>query len=255
MTGAAGPPEKARHAGRNQAAKENGMNILIVSRHPALTEYILELGLADDHTDVLTHVDSPEQVRGRDVIGILPMWLAAEANSVTEIPIRHTLETRAQAAKGDLTLEQLRELAGEPMTYRVTKPISGPAPERKERRAIADYIARVRAYCQEYFLSDAVVMRWQGACMQAHNAYDACVDAFCHATGLAITEPYSVGSVPSGEWRAELDELVRRLHSHPLPPGSRIANVMVGSARGVAVLTFDGLPRVTTSVPLCLRKL
>src|SRR5690606_40833545 len=84
---------------------------LIVTRHAALVDYLRELGV-DDSTPVKSHV-SADDVRGRHVCGVLPMHLAAEAASVTEIPLALTPEDRGQ----ELSIDRIREIAGDPRTY------------------------------------------------------------------------------------------------------------------------------------------
>lgn len=58
------------------------MNI-IVARHAGLLEWLRLHGVKADR--VVTGNATVEDVRGNDVYGILPLWLAAEANSVTEV--------------------------------------------------------------------------------------------------------------------------------------------------------------------------
>jgi len=88
---------------------------IVVTRHPALVQYMVEQGLVKKTVDVLTHVDSPEQIRGRHVFGVLPLSLAALTASVTEIPLDLKIEDRGK----ELSIERLREIAGTPATYTV----------------------------------------------------------------------------------------------------------------------------------------
>ena len=59
---------------------------------------------------------TPEDVAGKDVIGVLPLSLACLARTVTEIPMALTPEMRGK----ELDLETLRRIAGEAVTYTVT---------------------------------------------------------------------------------------------------------------------------------------
>jgi hypothetical protein len=89
---------------------------IVVSRHPALVEYLIEIRLAAPATPVITHATAAD-VRGRHVIGVVPLHLAAEAISVTEIPM-----FVPQTLRGvELTLEQVRQFAGTPVTYAVCR--------------------------------------------------------------------------------------------------------------------------------------
>lgn len=87
---------------------------VVVTRHPALVEYLTELGVVPAGTEVVTHATA-EQVRGRHVFGVLPLHLAAEAASVTEVTLRVPAELRGV----ELTLEQVRQFAGPLVEYKV----------------------------------------------------------------------------------------------------------------------------------------
>jgi putative CRISPR-associated protein (TIGR02620 family) len=87
---------------------------MIITRHPALIAYLVEIGLADQDTPVVAHA-SADDVRGRRVCGVMPLHLAAEAASVVVVPLDVPAEMRGQ----ELTLEQVRRYAGRPTEYRV----------------------------------------------------------------------------------------------------------------------------------------
>jgi len=88
------------------------MSELIVTRHPALVELLRERGLLNGESRVIAHA-TPEEVAGQHVIGVLPLHLAALAASITEVPLSLPAEMRGR----ELTLEELRQYAGEPTTY------------------------------------------------------------------------------------------------------------------------------------------
>ena len=100
----------SRHTAREAASP------VVVTRHPALVEYLTELGVVPAGTEVVTHATA-EQVRGRHVFGVLPLPLAAEAASVTEVTLRVPAELRGV----ELTLEQVRQFAGPLTTYKVSR--------------------------------------------------------------------------------------------------------------------------------------
>lgn len=91
-------------------------NHLIVTRHAALVMYLGEIGLAQNDTGVLQHATA-DDVRGKHVIGVLPLHLAAEAASVTEIPLALTADMRGR----ELSIDEVRAIAGEPVTYTVSR--------------------------------------------------------------------------------------------------------------------------------------
>jgi putative CRISPR-associated protein (TIGR02620 family) len=89
---------------------------IIVTRHKALVEFLIETGMITAETPVLSHVTSKD-VDGKHVIGVLPMHLAAKAATVTEIPLDIPAELRGQ----ELDLEQVRNFAGDPVKYSIRK--------------------------------------------------------------------------------------------------------------------------------------
>ncbi|NIU02079.1 MAG: hypothetical protein GWN01_14560 [Nitrosopumilaceae archaeon] len=87
--------------------------MIVITRHKALVEYLREIGLVDDETEIIQHCDNPEVIKGKTVIGPVPLHLAALARSIINIPLNIPKELRGQ----ELTLEQVREFAGEPVEY------------------------------------------------------------------------------------------------------------------------------------------
>ena len=87
---------------------------VIVTRHKALVEYLLQLGLIDTDTPLLQHAAIPD-IRGKHVIGVLPLSLAVHAESVTEVPLSIPIELRGT----ELSLTQLEEYASDPVRYSV----------------------------------------------------------------------------------------------------------------------------------------
>lgn len=116
------PP--ARDSPRSTQEVTSMSSVIVVTRHPPLVTLLRERGLVGPDVEVLEHVTSPEQIRGRHVYGILPLHLAAVCASVTEIPMTLTREDReAMSGGGHLSLERTREVAGEAVTYVVRTPL------------------------------------------------------------------------------------------------------------------------------------
>ncbi len=81
-------------------------NVLIVTRHATLVEWLRLHGIEGRVIAQAT----PKDVRGKDVYGILPMWLAAEARTVTEVSMPGLpLEARSRVNGGDFTVAQMDE--------------------------------------------------------------------------------------------------------------------------------------------------
>ena len=98
------------------------LRTVVVSRHRSFVAYLKEIGLAPHDAEVLEHVEKAD-IRGAHVIGILPPHLAAEAMGVTAVPLHLSLEQRERKRKTgqDLDIQEIREAAGKPYSYRVIK--------------------------------------------------------------------------------------------------------------------------------------
>lgn len=92
------------------------MKNIIITRHPALVTYLREIFPHLGTAEVLPHA-SPDDVRGNNVYGVLPLHLAAEAYTVTEICLDIPPELRGH----ELTLEQVKALYRGVRSYAVTK--------------------------------------------------------------------------------------------------------------------------------------
>ena len=87
---------------------------VVVTRHPALVEYLVEIGLIPADTAVIAHA-TIDDVRNKHVIGVLPLSLAVHAVSVTEVAMALPPELRGK----ELDIDQVRASAGAPVTYTV----------------------------------------------------------------------------------------------------------------------------------------
>ncbi|MFH1547120.1 MAG: CRISPR-associated protein Csx16 [bacterium] len=88
---------------------------LVVTRHPGLLDYLLEIGIATKNTIVISHATA-ETVIGKKVCGVLPHSLSCLCLSFTEIPLDLPLELRGK----ELTLEDMKKYASVPITYKVS---------------------------------------------------------------------------------------------------------------------------------------
>lgn len=68
---------------------------LIVTRHAAMKSFLIEKGVADKSTPVLPHA-SAEDVKGKDVAGVLPIHLAALTATFTTVELALPLEMRGK---------------------------------------------------------------------------------------------------------------------------------------------------------------
>ena len=81
-----------------------------------LKQYSIEIGLIDKDTECFSGVQI-STLKGKDVVGILPLHLACYANTFTVIP----LNTKRNMDLDELTIEDVRELATAPKTYKIRK--------------------------------------------------------------------------------------------------------------------------------------
>ena len=89
-------------------------NTVVVTRHESLVEYLREKGLVRGDVEVVAHA-TPDVIRGRHVVGVLPLHLAALCDRVTVVPLDLPPELRGR----ELNLEEVRAHAGAAQTFRV----------------------------------------------------------------------------------------------------------------------------------------
>ena len=92
------------------------MEAVVVSRHPAMLDYLIEEGWVQPGTPFVTKAQ-PNDVRGKHVFGVVPMWLAAETELLTEVVVHTPWEWRGQV--NELTVEQIRTYVRDPVTYEI----------------------------------------------------------------------------------------------------------------------------------------
>ena len=89
---------------------------IVVTRHSGLVDYMISRGIIDESTPVISHA-TVDDIRGKHVIGIIPIWLAVYADKMTIIKLRIPESMR----NTELTLRQIERFASMPRTYRVNK--------------------------------------------------------------------------------------------------------------------------------------
>ncbi len=87
---------------------------LVVTRHQSLVDYMMEIGLISGQEQIVSHV-RPQDIEGKDVVGVLPLAIAKHANTVTEVPLQMTKQDRGK----DLDIKRVREIAETPICYRI----------------------------------------------------------------------------------------------------------------------------------------
>jgi putative CRISPR-associated protein (TIGR02620 family) len=87
---------------------------VIVTRHKGLVEWLKLHGIAGE---VVEHVTTPEQISGKNVVGVLPLNLAALAATITTVDMALPAEKRGV----DLTPEEMDSFGATMNKYRVMK--------------------------------------------------------------------------------------------------------------------------------------
>lgn len=88
---------------------------LVVTRHPGLVDYLRAEGIINAGTPVVSHA-TPSDLEGKDVLGVLPVHLAAYCATLSVVPLEIPAELRGQ----ELNEEQVRQYAG-PVTHYVVQ--------------------------------------------------------------------------------------------------------------------------------------
>ena len=99
------------------------MKTIVVSRHESFVEYLEEQGLIPEDAEVIDHVFDPQSIQGKHVVGMLPFNLAAEAQAITFVALDLSLEQRKREKETgeELSLEEIRQIAGPPQHYKVER--------------------------------------------------------------------------------------------------------------------------------------
>lgn len=85
----------------------------IITRHPALVEYLREQGIEGE---VISHA-SPETVKGQDVVGVLPLSLSCLCNSFKEVSMVIPAELRGK----ELSLDDIKACHPVITSYKIIK--------------------------------------------------------------------------------------------------------------------------------------
>lgn len=89
---------------------------IVVTRHTGLVEFLVERGVLDSNIPVVAHATAAT-ITGKNVLGVLPLHLAALAASVTEATLNLTPDQRGK----ELDIEEMRKAFQGFTTYVVMK--------------------------------------------------------------------------------------------------------------------------------------
>ena len=91
-------------------------NAVVITRHNGLVEHLKDINLIDDSAVIISHATA-EDIAGKDVVGVLPHSLSVQAKTFTEVPL---IGLPAELRGQELTVEHMKEYAGDPVTYVVS---------------------------------------------------------------------------------------------------------------------------------------
>lgn len=89
---------------------------IVITRHKELVSYLKELNVIDENVVVVEHA-TPDIVKNKKVVGVLPHSLSCLTELFCEVPLFIPQEMRGK----NLTIEQIKEYAQPLQTYKVRK--------------------------------------------------------------------------------------------------------------------------------------
>lgn len=90
------------------------MERILIARHQALADFLTQHGIK--FNKVIEHATA-EDVKGKDVYGVLPLHLAALTNTITSVDLNLPAEMRGK----ELTIADVGEYFNSLTTYKVSK--------------------------------------------------------------------------------------------------------------------------------------
>ena len=91
-------------------------NAVVITRHKGLVQYLKDIQLINDTATIISHATA-DDVTGKKVVGVLPHSLSVLTDTFTEIPL---VDLPAAMRGQELTADDLRDHAGDPVTYTVS---------------------------------------------------------------------------------------------------------------------------------------
>ena len=78
---------------------------IVVTRHKALVQYLKEQGLIDENTQIVSHIDNPDIIKNKIVLGVLPHSLSCLTKEYWEISLNLPPELRGK----ELSVEDIKK--------------------------------------------------------------------------------------------------------------------------------------------------
>jgi hypothetical protein len=97
-------------------SNSTGSNVIVVTRHVGTVEYLRRKGLIGEQTKILVRA-KPDDVRGKHVYGVIPIYLACYAEKVSMV----TLDLPKEAQGRELTPDEVSKYCKGIRTFTVTE--------------------------------------------------------------------------------------------------------------------------------------
>ncbi len=99
----------------DNATKHNNEEIVVVTRHKGMVDYLVHMGYIPSDAHVISHVTDTSVLSGKTVWGVLPHSLSCLCAAFCEIPLNLPAEYRGK----ELSMEETMRFAGPAQCYQV----------------------------------------------------------------------------------------------------------------------------------------
>ena len=99
----------------DSVAKHNNEEIVVVTRHKGMEDYLVHMGYVPNDCNVIGHVIEPSMLKDKTVWGVLPHSLSSLCSVFCEVPLNLPPEFRGK----ELSMEEMSRFAGPAKCYQV----------------------------------------------------------------------------------------------------------------------------------------
>lgn len=99
----------------DNATKHNNEEIVVVTRHKGMVDYLVYMGYIPSDANVISHVTDSSILKGKTVWGVLPHSLSSLCSVFCEVPLNLPPEFRGK----ELSMEEMSRFAGPAKCYQV----------------------------------------------------------------------------------------------------------------------------------------
>lgn len=103
----------------DSVAKHNNEEIVVVTSHKGMEDYLVHMGYIPSDAHVISHVSDASVIKDKTVWGVLPHSLSSLCSKFCEVPLNLPAEYRGK----ELSMEEMIRYAGRAKAYQV-RPVS-----------------------------------------------------------------------------------------------------------------------------------